>query len=155
MDTNLDHSPCNQVESNLLEINHLPDDHPNTCDNNPDSFSSNHPPDDPNYDIDKIDQMQAPLNDNDSQQISLNLRSNGDQLSSKQKKRTIKPNDQTQSILYDSFMPDGSFNIQFEGLEMPELSDGSRIVKINGIKHKILSFLNKEKRLLSCSCQFF
>ena len=54
-----------------------------------------------------------------------------------------KPNEFTQSILYDTLSPDSSLSTELQGLELPSIYDGSKVVNINGVRHKILG-TNKE-----------
>ena len=88
-------------------------------------------------------QTKPPFTVNDSQLNNLNMGSEDNELISKEKKPIIKPNEFTQSFLYDKLSPDASLITEFHGIELPSIYDGSKVVNINGVRHKILG-TNKE-----------
>ena len=56
----------------------------------------------------------------------------------KGKKRIIKPNDLSQSVLYQSLTPDTTLNKEFQDLTIPlEFKEGN-VVCVEGVPHKIL-----------------
>ena len=149
MDTNMAPCPSDNAQSDLIQLAQLPD-------ANRLSDASN------DVDLDVSDyhnrriiiivmfgmiKMEAkpnpPFSVNDSQLSNLNMGSEDNPLISKEKKRMIKPNEFTQSILYDTLTPDASLSTEFQVLELPSIYDGTKVVNINGVNHKVLG-TNKE-----------
>ena len=150
MDNNL--SPCasDDAQFDLIQLANPPDANwlfdASNDDAGLDAFQLHEPPDSRKDNVlDKdASHTKPPLILDNAQQSNSNLGSENDQLNAKEKKkkRKIKPNDFTQSILYQTLSPDATLSNEFQALQMPSTYDEDKVVCINSVRHKILGLKN-------------
>ena len=122
MDNNSPHCVSHDDEFNLIQLTNP---EPPDCSNG-------------NFLDEDVSHTRQPLRPDNAQSSVSNLRSDNVQLNAKEEKRIIKPNDFSQSFLYQSLSPDASLSNEFQALQIPSAYDEDKVVSINGVPHKIL-----------------